>query len=88
MAQHQDIHNPNIVKVVLDAAGRALYFSRAAIPCWRDAPVAGQAPNRPTPDMGLLSEKFRAFCITRNLSLTSANIEKAFIGWVSKFKVG
>ena len=43
-----DFHNPNIVKVVLDAAGRALYFSRAAIPCWRDAPVAGQAPNRPT----------------------------------------
>ena len=31
-----DFDNPNIVKVVLDHAGRALYFSRAAIPCWRD----------------------------------------------------
>ena len=31
-----DLDNPNIVKVVLDHAGRALYFSRAAIPCWRD----------------------------------------------------
>lgn len=28
--------NPNVVKVVLDRAGRALYFSRAAIPCYRD----------------------------------------------------
>ena len=32
-----DVHNPNVVKVVLDAAGRALYFSRATIPHRRDA---------------------------------------------------
>lgn len=31
-----EIHNPNVVKVVTDAAGRALYFSRATIPWWRD----------------------------------------------------
>jgi 3-deoxy-manno-octulosonate cytidylyltransferase (CMP-KDO synthetase) len=31
-----DLHNPNIVKVVLSADRRALYFSRAAIPCMRD----------------------------------------------------
>lgn len=31
-----ELLNPNVVKVVLDAAGRALYFSRAPIPWWRD----------------------------------------------------
>jgi 3-deoxy-manno-octulosonate cytidylyltransferase (CMP-KDO synthetase) len=48
-----DAFNPNVVKVVLDKAGRALYFSRATIPWHRDAFAqsqatlpAGQAPLR------------------------------------------
>jgi 3-deoxy-manno-octulosonate cytidylyltransferase (CMP-KDO synthetase) len=40
-ASSQDINNPNAVKVVTDAAGRALYFSRATIPFDRD----GSSPN-------------------------------------------
>ena len=32
----EDIENPNVVKVVSDNKGRALYFSRAAIPFMRD----------------------------------------------------
>ena len=32
----QDPHNPNLVKVVMDPHGRAIYFSRAAIPHHRD----------------------------------------------------
>ncbi len=32
----EDVANPNAVKVVTDAAGRALYFSRATIPFDRD----------------------------------------------------
>jgi len=36
-----DFLNPNVVKAVLDAEGNALYFSRAPIPWWRDAPAAG-----------------------------------------------
>lgn len=35
-AAHEDIRNPNAVKVVTDLNGRALYFSRAAIPFDRD----------------------------------------------------
>jgi 3-deoxy-manno-octulosonate cytidylyltransferase (CMP-KDO synthetase) len=33
----EDIFNPNQVKVVLDSEGNAIYFSRSAIPYYRDA---------------------------------------------------
>ena len=36
IADPGDVFNPNVVKVVLDRNGRALYFSRAAIPWHRD----------------------------------------------------
>ena len=55
-----DAFNPNVVKVVLDKAGRALYFSRATIPWHRDAFAAGSgvlsdgdAPLRPNPVLAL-----------------------------------
>jgi 3-deoxy-manno-octulosonate cytidylyltransferase (CMP-KDO synthetase) len=37
-----DVFNPNVVKVVLNGAGNALYFSRAAIPWDRDGFAASQ----------------------------------------------
>jgi 3-deoxy-manno-octulosonate cytidylyltransferase (CMP-KDO synthetase) len=37
IADVADLFNPNVVKVVLDKAARALYFSRATIPWHRDA---------------------------------------------------
>jgi len=48
----EDLFNPNIVKVVLDCNGRALYFSRAPIPWHRDA-IATSATMLPSvmPDL-------------------------------------
>lgn len=39
-----DFHNPNVVKVVLDAQQMALYFSRSPIPFPRDTPDALPQP--------------------------------------------
>ena len=35
--------NPNVVKVVCDGTQRAMYFSRAPIPWWRDGHASGMA---------------------------------------------
>jgi 3-deoxy-manno-octulosonate cytidylyltransferase (CMP-KDO synthetase) len=38
--------DPNVVKVVTDLGGHALYFTRAAVPCTRDAAVdTGKGPH-------------------------------------------
>jgi 3-deoxy-D-manno-octulosonate cytidylyltransferase len=42
-----DFMNPNVVKVVADARGLALYFSRAPIPWPRDAMAAGTPASLP-----------------------------------------
>lgn len=50
IANAQALFNPNVVKVVCDATGHALYFSRAPIPWARDALADGQprlAPGLP-----------------------------------------
>ena len=39
----EQLMDPNVVKLVMDAAGRALYFSRAPIPWQRDSAPAGLA---------------------------------------------
>jgi 3-deoxy-manno-octulosonate cytidylyltransferase (CMP-KDO synthetase) len=38
------VHNPNVVKVVCDERGRALYFSRAPIPYIRDESTRKKSP--------------------------------------------
>ncbi len=43
IADIADFANPNVVKVVLDAKFRALYFSRSPLPWWRD----GSSPGKP-----------------------------------------
>jgi len=44
ITSQEEIDNPNIVKVVCDARGRALYFSRCSIPYVRDAADRAAAP--------------------------------------------
>ena len=41
--QGADFYDPNVVKVVCDAAGMAMYFSRAPIAWWRDRPADAPA---------------------------------------------
>jgi 3-deoxy-manno-octulosonate cytidylyltransferase (CMP-KDO synthetase) len=44
-----DFRSPHVVKVVTDAAGLALYFSRAPIAWWRDAAATGEQNTLPDP---------------------------------------
>lgn len=70
--------NPNVVKVVLDAQGRALYFSRAPIPWWRDAPQAGQPASgeaRPLRHIGIYG--YRAGFLRRFPQLPASPLESA-----------
>jgi 3-deoxy-manno-octulosonate cytidylyltransferase (CMP-KDO synthetase) len=68
--------NPNVVKLVCDAAGRALYFSRAPIPWWRDgyaAGVASLAVPRPLRHVGLYA--YRAGFLKRFPTLAPSPLE-------------
>lgn len=44
-----DFIDPNVVKVVTDRRGTALYFSRAPIAWWRDGMTGGPPPELPSP---------------------------------------
>lgn len=69
--------NPNVVKVVTDAQGRALYFSRAPIPWWRDAPLAGQpADGADTPLRHIGIYGYRAGFLRRFPQLSASPLER------------
>lgn len=76
ISEPADFGNPNIVKVVLDARSRALYFSRAPIPCWRDAPAAGLPPPQPGALRHLGLYAYRAGFLKRFPGLRAAPIEQ------------
>src|SRR5262245_42838896 len=67
--------NPNVVKVVLDAAGRALYFSRAPIPHWRDRPAGATLPAAPQPLRHVGLYAYRAGFLRRFPTLPAAALE-------------
>ena len=69
--------NPNVVKVVTDVQGRALYFSRAPIPWWRDAPVAGapaEGADTPLRHIGIYG--YRAGFLRRFPQLSVSPLER------------
>jgi 3-deoxy-manno-octulosonate cytidylyltransferase (CMP-KDO synthetase) len=72
----QDFKNPNVVKVVLNAAGLALYFSRAPIAWWRDGFAEGihtLAQPAPLRHIGIYS--YRAGFLRRFPTLAQAPME-------------
>ncbi|CAJ0800501.1 3-deoxy-manno-octulosonate cytidylyltransferase [Ralstonia psammae] len=79
-----DVFNPNVVKVVLDAAERALLFSRAPLPwardTWTPAVMARSVAERPLPAMPVLRHigiyAYRAGFLRRFPQLAAAPIEQ------------
>ncbi len=65
-----DIHNPHAVKVVTDAAGHALYFSRATIPYDRD-----RAGARYYKHLGFYA--YRKAALERFVSLPESSLEQS-----------
>jgi 3-deoxy-manno-octulosonate cytidylyltransferase (CMP-KDO synthetase) len=69
-AQPGDVANPNAVKVVTDANGKALYFSRATIPHDRD----GVSPKY-FKHLGIYA--YRKLALDRFVRLTESSLERA-----------
>jgi 3-deoxy-manno-octulosonate cytidylyltransferase (CMP-KDO synthetase) len=75
LAEAAEYTNPNVVKVVLDAASRALYFSRAPLPWWRDG--GGAPPGDPAPLRHVGLYAYRAGFLRAFPSLPPAALEQA-----------
>ena len=75
-----DYLNPNVVKVVLDASGRALLFSRAPLPWWRDGPRDASGALGALPDPAPLRHvgiyAYRAAFLRRFPTLPMAPLER------------
>ncbi len=74
-----DFRNPNIVKVVTDARGLALYFSRAPIAWWRDGFAGGieRLPEQPRPLRHIGIYGYRVGFLRAFPQLAQAPIEQA-----------
>jgi len=77
IADLADFVNPNVVKVVLDAQARALYFSRAPLPWWRDGNTGGvQSLPQPAPLRHVGLYAYRAGYLRRFPALPPAPLEQ------------
>ncbi len=68
-----EFDNPNVVKVVTDVRGRALYFSRAPIPWWRDGRPQGIEGALALRHIGIYA--YRAGFLSRFPALTRSPLE-------------
>ncbi|MBV9619759.1 MAG: 3-deoxy-manno-octulosonate cytidylyltransferase [Gammaproteobacteria bacterium] len=68
-----ELHDPNVVKVVCALDGSALYFSRAAIPCERDA---GESPGAGTARRHLGLYAYRVDALLRFTTLPPGPLEQ------------
>ena len=72
-----DYLNPNVVKVVCDAQSRALLFSRAPLPWWRDGSAEKAAlPQEPPPLRHVGLYAYRAAFLRRFPTLPMAPLER------------
>jgi 3-deoxy-manno-octulosonate cytidylyltransferase (CMP-KDO synthetase) len=73
-----DFVNPNVVKVVTDASGLALTFSRAPLPWWRDGFAAGvdRLPDDPPPLRHVGIYSYRCDFLRAFPTLAQAPIER------------
>jgi 3-deoxy-manno-octulosonate cytidylyltransferase (CMP-KDO synthetase) len=71
-----DFENPNVVKVVLDSQGRALYFSRAPIPWPRDAAGALLPSSEAAPLRHVGIYAYRAAFLRRFPQLPASPLER------------
>ena len=75
MTGDEDPCNPNAVKVVTDAQGYALYFSRSPIPYWRRA-VSGEKIDR---SQGLWYKHVGVYIYRRDFLLLYPTLSKSFL---------
>ena len=76
IASEEELADPNVVKVVCDDAGRALYFSRLPIPYVRDAPRQfGAGPAAHLHHIGLYA--YRREFLLRYVAMPPCALERA-----------
>ena len=82
-----DFSNPNVVKVVLDKTGLALYFSRAPIAWWRDGFAQGihELPASPAALRHVGLYAYRAGFLRRFPALPVAPLET--LEWLEQLRV-
>lgn len=75
LTSHEEVNNPDVVKVVTDAQGEALYFSRAPIPYLRDGGQERGIANQHYIHLGIYI--YRRDSLLRFADLPTGRLEEA-----------